>query len=176
VEVIVSEEGNGDYTSINDAIKSVEPWTTIRVKSGIYDESVKIEKPLRLIGEDDVIITNAIDFKADVGVIRNFTLESHDRVASIVTIRGGALILEGCDISPGIPNNSGYGVIIMVHRGKNTNVLIKGNKIHSNSQHGIRALPGSKGICEDNELWDNRLGAKNIVAGSQIQWRNNTER
>jgi parallel beta-helix repeat protein len=51
--VIVSKnDKSADYTSIQAAIESVQPGTTIYVKIGIYSEILDIKKQIKIIGED----------------------------------------------------------------------------------------------------------------------------
>lgn len=52
-EFIVDINGNGDFTSISDAIKSAQDGTTILVKSGVYREHFIIDKKIILQGDAD---------------------------------------------------------------------------------------------------------------------------
>ena len=58
LEINVSSDGSGDYTSIQSAIDAIPPHreypTTIYIQAGIYYEKLHIEKPyVRLIGDPD---------------------------------------------------------------------------------------------------------------------------
>lgn len=58
LEITVSLDGSGDYTSIQSAIDAIPPDreypTTIYIQAGIYNEKLHIEKPyVRLIGDSD---------------------------------------------------------------------------------------------------------------------------
>lgn len=60
----VSKSGNGDYTSINEAVKNAKSGDIIYVASGTYIESVEAwGKELYIIGENmyDTILTNSND-------------------------------------------------------------------------------------------------------------------
>ena len=51
--LIVDITGNGDYTTIRDAIKDAAATALIRIKKGIYEEgNLDINKKLTIIGED----------------------------------------------------------------------------------------------------------------------------
>ncbi|PNX50196.1 MAG: hypothetical protein BV456_07505, partial [Thermoplasmata archaeon M8B2D] len=49
---IVSFDGKGNYSSIQEAIDSASNNNTIFVRKGIYYENIIITKPIELIGED----------------------------------------------------------------------------------------------------------------------------
>ena len=55
---VVDKNGEGDYTSIQEALNKEPEGTTIFIKSGIYNEILNINKKINLIGEnkEDTII------------------------------------------------------------------------------------------------------------------------
>ncbi|KPA10617.1 protein kinase [Candidatus Magnetomorum sp. HK-1] len=56
-DLIVDQNGNGDFMLISEAIESALPGTTIFIKEGFYNESLLIDKPdIYLIGEKNVKI------------------------------------------------------------------------------------------------------------------------
>ena len=50
--ITVDKNGNGEYTSIQEAINYAAPGSTIYVKNGEYPEIIQIKKTIQLIGED----------------------------------------------------------------------------------------------------------------------------
>ena len=50
--IIVDKNGDGDYTSIREAINQAQSGFTIYVKKGEYKEIIDIKIPITLIGED----------------------------------------------------------------------------------------------------------------------------
>ena len=48
--ITVDDEGDGDYTSIQDAIDDANPGDTIKVYSGTYIENVVVDKQLAIMG------------------------------------------------------------------------------------------------------------------------------
>lgn len=51
--ITVDITGNGDYTSIQDAINHATPTNIIKIKSGLYQEhTISINKKIKLIGDD----------------------------------------------------------------------------------------------------------------------------
>ena len=51
-DLVVDKSGNGDFTSIQQAIDYARSGSTVYVKSGEYTEIVEIKKSLSLVGED----------------------------------------------------------------------------------------------------------------------------
>ena len=52
-EITVSKDGNGDYTSINEAIANADKGSKIFVKSGEYEEFIEINKNVTIIGDQE---------------------------------------------------------------------------------------------------------------------------
>ena len=50
--ITVSKNGDGDYTTIQEAINNAPEGSIIYVKKGSYSEIINIKKELKLIGED----------------------------------------------------------------------------------------------------------------------------
>lgn len=49
--IVVDKNGNGDYTSIQEAISNAEDNDTIYIKDGIYTETVVVDKYVHLVGQ-----------------------------------------------------------------------------------------------------------------------------
>ncbi len=52
-EIVVDPTGNGDYTTINEALSNAPEGATISIKAGEYSEIINIRKKVSLIGEDE---------------------------------------------------------------------------------------------------------------------------
>jgi pectinesterase len=103
--VIVSKDGTGDYSSIQDAINGTKSFPyeriVINVKNGIYNEKIKVHEwntNISLIGEskENTIITND-DYFGKMNMGRNSTfytytllVEADDFYASNLTIQNSA--------------------------------------------------------------------------------------
>lgn len=82
--MIVDKNGNGDFTSINDAVKHAsEGGETIFVKKGIYRERIEITVPyIELVGEDAENTVITYDLYANMkmengekrGTFRSYTM------------------------------------------------------------------------------------------------------
>ena len=51
--IVVDINGNGDYTSIKEAITNADPTNIILIQKGVYNEhAIEVNKKLEIIGED----------------------------------------------------------------------------------------------------------------------------
>jgi parallel beta-helix repeat protein len=57
--IVVDNEGDGDYTTIQDAIDAANNGDTIEVYSGTYVETIMIENELNLVGIDTEYMTGS---------------------------------------------------------------------------------------------------------------------
>src|SRR5206468_1375992 len=82
--VTVAQDGTGQYESIQAAIESVAPDAEIRVRPGKYRETLRIDRPLRLIGDGtpgEVIVSTrdarCLELTTDDDVyVRGFTFRT----------------------------------------------------------------------------------------------------
>lgn len=51
-DIIVDDEGNGDYTNIQDAINAASDGDTIWVKDGSYNEQLTVDKSVRILADN----------------------------------------------------------------------------------------------------------------------------
>ena len=81
--IIVSKNGDGDYTTIQEAVDNAPEGSIIYVKKGSYNEIINIKKELNLIGEDKTnTVINPISEKnkyairlgAPGSIIKNFSI------------------------------------------------------------------------------------------------------
>ncbi len=86
--IYVDDDGTADYTSIQDAIDNALDGDTINVMPGIYYEFVKIDKSIKLIGQDkhttiidgmnksEVYTTGVVDINANYVEMCRFTIRN----------------------------------------------------------------------------------------------------
>ena len=168
-EIIVDINGEGDYTSLAEAIEAAAPGETIFVWEGIYTESLQLNKGLKIIGNSstntsvdisstgdyaplhiccsvDVLIAN-LSFTGSLENGYGIGISSSDNVTIIgcnVTGNGFGIYAWGSSnvtISDSVIfDNTRAGIVI---EGVMETVLLVDNHIISNAQEGIR-LSGSE--------------------------------
>ena len=162
--VYVDIHGGKDYTKIQSAIDAITNGGKIIVSKGSYDETLRINKSITLIGsgENNTIIrytnkeiptTNMITIKANNCTIKNFKIINYNisqningiNIKSINnTVSGNSILYftEGINVDITSKNNfiidneiiNNYNGIIISDSIENT---IKNNTITSNSMYGV---------------------------------------
>src|SRR5882724_3023088 len=118
--VIVSKNGDGQYTTIGEAMKSVKPGMRILVRPGVYNEALVIDKLVEIVayprsaGEQVVLQTlnsSSITMRTDRALVRGFSIRHRlglmgalynllsEKQGPAVEIAQGELLLEDCDIT-----------------------------------------------------------------------------
>src|SRR5437867_2782043 len=118
--VIVSAKGGGQYKTIGEALKGVQPGVRILVRPGLYSDSLIIDKPVEIIADsrgkrEGVIIQSmnsaSITMRTDRLLVRGLTIRHRPGIMGevfnllskksvpAVDIPQGQLVLEGCDIT-----------------------------------------------------------------------------
>ncbi|MGB3205338.1 MAG: right-handed parallel beta-helix repeat-containing protein [Crinalium sp.] len=174
--IIVSATGEGDYTTIGEAIKNAQPDSCILVRPGLYKEGLIIDKQLEIIGDGsvaDIVIestdSSCIIMQTDNAVVRGLTLRGRGAVKKknfyAVKIPQGKLVLEDCDItSDSLP-------CIGIH-GATANPLIRRCQIHHGKRSGVFVYDNGQGTVEDCDIFSNGWdplffdGEVNIKQGS----------
>ena len=178
--IIVDDEGDGDYTSIKDALNDANPGDTIEVYSGTYPEDeIQITKEnLTLIGIDHELgggndsgkpfiigIGNngVVKITASYVTVSNFNIEATGGVISTCIWVRAAVVYEqdNISISDCILRNlislslSTYGIRV---EAANKNISIMDNEI-CNCSVGINSWSSPKGLeITDNVITDCEVG------------------
>jgi nitrous oxidase accessory protein NosD len=166
--LIVSQEGQSDYTTISEAISNAQPGTRIFVRPGVYEENLVIDKPLEIIGDGpvaEIIVetgdANCLVMQTDQALVRGITLRETGRHYT-VSIPEGQLVLEDCDITA----NSNYTVIAV--GGATANPIIRRCQIHDGKWNGIWVSNQARGIVEECEIFDNGTSGIGIGQGGNL--------
>jgi nitrous oxidase accessory protein len=110
-----------DYATIEWAVGNATAGDTVYVRSGTYNESVSIDKPLSLIGEDmssTVIFSEGtrgsgytIHVKADNVTVSGFTITSYHPFHSLYYFYGVGIGGNNCNITGNIIENCREGIV-----------------------------------------------------------------
>lgn len=169
-EIIVSKLGGGQYTSISEAIKNAPIGARISVRPGVYNESIKIDRDLEIVGDGPItqIIVEAVDansiyVKSGKALLRGLTLRNRmttkDNKYYAVTVEGGELSLEDCDITSSAL--TGVGVY-----GAGTKAFIRRCRIHDCAESGIYFYRNATGLVEDCDVFNNGFANISIKEGA----------
>jgi len=155
-EHIVAPSG-GEFASIQEAVDWSSSGDTVKVMSGTYEENVRLEKKIFLIGVDsgngvpvidpkgkgDAIQINSEGCTVDGFILQNTQMSSGIRVVS-----------DNNFIRDNVIRNNGYGIFLVSAR-KNT---ISGNEISQNNKFGISLESSSGNRIEQNTIQKNTVG------------------
>jgi len=172
--ITVDDDEGANFTSVQEAIDSSEDGDVIRIHSGTYHETIRVNKSVSLEGNssDETILdgsgfSTVVLIKAEGVGIRNCTITGTgdgNAGSGIEVERNGALIIDNH-----IMDNDGVGILLR----KSKMCEIRGNTIGNNRVNGIRYYNADGTIVEGNEFSDVRNG----IDGSSsrgIEIRENT--
>jgi parallel beta-helix repeat protein len=166
-----------DYATIGWAVGNATAGDTVYVKSGTYNESLTIDKPLSLIGEDmssTIILSegtsesgHTITIKADNVTISGFSLQGNGSGYGIYLRRSYATIrnMEIKEFDTGIRFYRGSNNTILenslanndwgIYLDYSKNNTVSGNNI-TNNDVGIRISMSPNNVLRDNQIGNNR--------------------
>jgi len=166
-DLIVSP--NGNYPTINSALKVARNGDKILVKTGLYKEKIVINKNIELIADGSPIIESGQDcitMDTDHALIKGFTIQSKARyrknkIAYGVFAYQGKLILDSCDIT----SDSASCINI-----SNSHAIIRHCNIHNSEQEGICIASQSTAFMQYCKIYSNRSSGISIYrADAQIE-------
>ncbi|HEX8175652.1 MAG TPA: right-handed parallel beta-helix repeat-containing protein [Pyrinomonadaceae bacterium] len=158
--IIISGEGDGQYTSIVDALEAATPGARLVVRPGLYNESVIIDKPVEIVGDgpvEDIVIrgvaSSCIQMRTDSASVTGLTLRgrggrSGGTTFFAVDVPRGKLLLDNCDVTSDTLS------AVTVH-GATSEATIRRCRIHDGADSGIYFFGGSTGIIEECEVFRN---------------------
>ena len=170
--VYVDQNGEADFTNIQEAIDYVYPQGTVFVNSGLYHEILTINKSINLIGanKDDTVISCILEdipssnkiiyVNADNCKIKYFNITCKYFSSSFIAIY---LDTNFSNITNNIVNNYSQGIYINTSSNNNT---ISENTIF-NSKQGIVAYGSEK-----NNIFKNKISLS-LIYGLYLHGSNN---
>lgn len=130
-----------DYPTIQEAINAAHGWDTILVKAGQYNESITIDKPLNLTGEDKK--TTIIDGNYNMTVV--LVQANHVNISGFTIQNSRTDIIAVATLA----SRSAAGGIALLESGSN---IITNNTIQA-CIAGVAICPGSSNnIVRDNTV------------------------
>ncbi len=194
-EFVVSQDGNGDFDTISDAVRRAGDGYTIWVKGGIYVEQINLKSDINIIGDGKVFVKN-YDGPVFVGRGVNSVLIKNLKIAGgMLDAPGdiGAIDLENCsnisieqnsflNCAVGIKviksevkieensfhDSNGNGIVVL----GNSDVHISNNSIWAHEGSAI-SITGSKAYIENNRILQNQQGALSIFTNSEVTTSSN---
>ncbi|HEX8290113.1 MAG TPA: hypothetical protein VF570_00070, partial [Pyrinomonadaceae bacterium] len=141
VSVVVSGGGDGDYASINEALKRVAAGGRVLVRPGVYEEGIILDKRINIVGDgprEKIVVRgvggSCLRSSADAARVAGLTLRGSAGGGGgqffTVDILRGELVLEGCDISSET-------ISCVAAHGPEAAPLIKGCRIHDSADSGL---------------------------------------
>ena len=169
-QVVVSPKGDGQYSSIGQALKRSPAGSLISVKPGTYRESIVLDKPVEIVGDgprEEIIIETAsgatVMMKTDQATLRGLTIARDEAVDKehpyAVEIPQGELLIEDCDIT------SKAGNCVFVTGGA-ANPTLRRCRIHDGVGGGLFFTEGAPGNVEDCDIIGMTNGGIVIRAGA----------
>jgi len=175
--IYVDDDGNKDYSSINEALNNASDGDEIFVYSGIYAGYFFINKSISLIGENNEntnicllpnqsISKSLIAILADNVTISNFTIKNNilPTIDTTETLPPtwiydygiGIEVLSNNNILSGnnIKNNSGYGIFL----NNSQNTKIYNNNLTQHTQSCIYLKNSSNNLIINNTIINNKRG------------------
>jgi hypothetical protein len=151
---IVSQEGNGQYRTIGEALKSAEPGSFILVRPGTYYEGLVIDKNMAIVGDTlsgQVIVESmkgpCLIMQAEQALVMGLSLHRTAGLSGsqigVVLVSCGRLLLEGCEIT----NNGHAGGVNIC--GATASAILLDCRISDEKGRGVRIWNNGQGLVED---------------------------
>jgi parallel beta-helix repeat protein len=162
----VDDDGEGDFSEIQDAINNASDGDTILVHSGIYYENVVVDKSVTLRGIGHPVVDaggreSAITLSADGIAVKGFNVTKSSWDGAGITISSSNNTITGNTVCHS--NNSGIALF------SSSNNTITDNNI-SNSGCGIGLLSSGNNNDYGIGLW---FSSNNTITGNNVS--NNNE-
>ena len=158
--LIVSPTGDGQSRTIADAVGKAAPGTRIFVRPGTYRETLRIEKPVEIIGEGPatgIVLEGTgptlIQVKADTFSLHGLTLQGHAGEGAgspLVEVLRGTVLLEDCTVG-----NGGTGISVT---GGKTRAVLRRLSLHGSGETGVLATGRSSVWMDGCRLTSCRSG------------------
>ena len=172
----VAASGGGDFTSIVEALQNVAANSKILVGEGVYDESIRLDKNVEIVGDgavENIVLQSrdeaCISMLTARATIRGLTIEgrgkAHGKAFFAVDVLRGELVLENCDITS--DSLSCVGI-----RGADSNPFLKSCRIHDGADSGIYLFDNARATIENCDVYQNRNANLAVTQGANPTVKN----
>jgi SpoVK/Ycf46/Vps4 family AAA+-type ATPase len=169
----VSLQDPASHQSIEAAVKAAPDGTTIAVAPGTYAESIVLSRPVTLTARqpNSVVIESssgpALAVTAGSVSVSGLTLRSTDPQAAAVSVSGGKLTLEDCEVA------AACRAAIEAH-GSGTAVSMRGGQVRNPAGSGVVISDGAAGTFERTTIENVASDGVVISAGADPAFRDCT--
>ncbi len=170
----VAPDGTGDAESIQSCIEQAKSGDLIRIRPGIYRESLTLDKQLEIVGEGDrdTIIIQSVEGDCFMilggdATIRGLTLRCRagkDRDFFAVDVAHGNALIEDCHIS------SDSLACVGVH-GEKVFATLRNCWIRNSNDTGVYFYETAGGTVDDCDIFDNLESGITIEGKSNVTIR-----
>lgn len=165
-EIVVDKLGLGDVTTIAEAVSLAKENGIIKIKYGLYEENIVIDKKISIIGEANEYgefpticgnrknNPNTIEIKAR-STLKDLSITTNDEIREDVIIDreiGNGIVIY-CDStieSCSVHNNTSNGILV-----KRGNPLLLSSTVFKNKTCGIVIESGALGRIEKCNIYEN---------------------
>lgn len=165
--LIVAPLGGTPYRTLSAALKVAKPGTKIRVRSGVYSESLVLDRPVEIVpdqfdpggiiveGVSGPALTMATTAASVQGL--TFRLRADNRADACVDIPRGRLVLDDCDITTGAK-------AALTIRGAQTTANLSRTRIKGSLGDGIQVTEQARPTFTDCEISDNAATGMRVLS------------
>jgi F-box protein 11 len=158
IPVIVGQSSNSDFVSLREAYDSVEPYSTIHLLAGTYNESLVLEKPVAIIGvgkQGEVVLESkdghVVKARSEYAILKNLLIhcgaEASDSAHAIYLVKGQ---LSGSNLLISSESDSNVKV-----EGNGSFLALRNCKIANSNLYGLHFVQGSAGLIESCQIFQN---------------------
>jgi SpoVK/Ycf46/Vps4 family AAA+-type ATPase len=162
--ITVAPDGQGRYRSIGAALSAAPDGAVILVYPGLYPESLSPAGDVTIASADaagqvivESLVGPALGLDTGTVMLRGLTLRGRDSSAAVVTVTGGTLTLDGCEIAAA-------GEAAIRAHGETATVIAREGRIGNSAGLGIAISDGAQGVFERVAI--ERVGSDGVtIAG-----------
>jgi len=173
---VVSVNGDGNYTSIAEALRNVPANSRLFIREGLYHKSVVLDKNIEIVGDgavENIIVRSTnqscVLMQTEKAAVRGLTLEGRGKSSGksffAVAIPYGELTLGNCHIT------SDSLSCVAIH-GANANPFIKNCWIHDGADSGIYIFHNARARIENCDVYHNANANIAITQGANPEVKN----